>query len=603
MLLLRRVLASAALVLPLAGRAQAPEAPPACPPPVEAPTPQQMNEGLRAARDHGFLWRLQKDGRVSYLYGTVHVARRAWMFPGPRVREALLASDSVALELDMLEPYVQRRLAAGMAARPGERLPAALAQRVAQRARAECAPPEAVAQFGPEMQLATLTMLAARREGLEAAYGIDIFLAGFARGLGKPVHSLETVEQQLQSLRMPSQAEALALVDSGLAELESGRAQGLLARVAQVWASGDHATLARYEQWCDCRETPAEASAMRRLLDDRNPALAAGIDALHARGRRVFAAIGSLHMVGPRGLPALLAQRGYQVERLPLEEPMPDILGLWDFNDPARSETAFRAQLENATLPAALTLRTQIARTYSLRGRFDEAHAMLDGVDAELAGAGPEPRVRSLLERGRTWRSAKQPDRARPLFLQALALATPAGLEYLAVDAMHMMALVEPDTAAQLQWNRRALAAAQAASDPQARGWDASLANNIGMSLHDAGRFAEALESFRSALAARERLGDPQRTRVARWMVAWTLRALQRHDEALAMLTALEAEFAAAGTSDGYVFEEIGENLLAQGQRERARPYFARAHATLSKDDSPDRPDDQHLARLLELAR
>ncbi len=44
-------------------------------------------------------------------------------------------------------------------------------------------------------------------------------------------------------------------------------------------------------------------SAMKRLLDERNPALAERIDALHAGRQAVFAAVGSLHMVGPNGLP------------------------------------------------------------------------------------------------------------------------------------------------------------------------------------------------------------------------------------------------------------------------------------------------------------
>jgi uncharacterized protein YbaP (TraB family) len=54
---------------------------------------------------------------------------------------------------------------------------------------------------------------------------------------------------------------------------------------------------------------------MKRLLDDRNPLLASAIESLHASGRQVFAAVGSLHMIGPSGLPALLRQRGYKVEQ------------------------------------------------------------------------------------------------------------------------------------------------------------------------------------------------------------------------------------------------------------------------------------------------
>ena len=55
---------------------------------------------------------------------------------------------------------------------------------------------------------------------------------------------------------------------------------------------------------------------MRRLNDERNPALADGIEAQHRRGRRVLAAVGALHMTGPQALPVLLAQRGFKVERV-----------------------------------------------------------------------------------------------------------------------------------------------------------------------------------------------------------------------------------------------------------------------------------------------
>ena len=76
-----------------------------------------------------------------------------------------------------------------------------------------------------------------------------------------------------------------------------------------------------------------------------------------------------------------------------------------------------------------------------------------------------------------------------------------------------------------------------------------------------------------------------------------------RYDEALAILHGLEAESAATGGADGYVFEEIGENLLAQRQGDAAKPYFARAWQVLSAATSLDRPDDSHLARLERLSR
>ena len=93
--------------------------------------------------------------------------------------------------------------------------------------------------------------------------------------------------------------------------------------------------------------------------------------------------------------------------------------------------------------------------------------------------------------------------------------------------------------------------------DATARDRDASILNNIGMVHADAGDFATALAVFEQALAARERIGDPARTRVAKWMVAWSLRNLGRTDEALAAQRALKSELEAAGTTDPYVDEEL----------------------------------------------
>ena len=106
---------------------------------------------------------------------------------------------------------------------------------------------------------------------------------------------------------------------------------------------------------------------------------------------------------------------------------------------------------------------------------------------------------------------------------------------------------------------------------------------------------SEALASFETALAARERIGKADDIGSARWMVARTLRSMNRHDEALAILRDLEREGQASGDADGYVFEEIGENLLAQHDDAAARPYFAKAWALLDADHSLDRPSEGRL--------
>lgn len=232
---------------------------------------------------------------------------------------------------------------------------------------------------------------------------------------------------------------------------------------------------------------------------------------------------------------------------------MIDSKPIWDFDDPAGSESRLRmAAGDAATTAERAAWLTQVARALGLQERFDEGHAILDSLDGE----NDEVAVRTALERGRLLRSGGDPEAARPLFEAAAALAEQAGLEELQVDALHMVAIVAP-AEEQLRLNEAALAIARSASAPAARNWDASLLNNIGMVHADAGDFGTALERFQEALKARERIGDVDRTRVAKWMVAWALRELGRTDEALAMQRALKAELDADGKADTYVDQEL----------------------------------------------
>lgn len=292
-----------------------------CPPTAQVPTQQQVQAGWRDARDHGFLWRVRRDGRDSFLFGTVHVGRAEWVYPGPGVMRALTASDTVALELDLIDPDIQRRLASNLAAPPASAarlaaLPAPLQQRLHRQFEVACLPAPAMAALTPEMQVITLATLVGRRDGLDPSYGIDLFLAAWAHAEKKTVVSLETPELQAGLLRSDSMAERIKFVQSTLEQLESGSARPQLSRLTQAWAEGNLSELASYRDWCECLQTDADRTAMARLVDDRNPALADSITALHDAGKRVFAAVGSLHMTGPRGLPELLAQRGFSVERI-----------------------------------------------------------------------------------------------------------------------------------------------------------------------------------------------------------------------------------------------------------------------------------------------
>jgi len=214
-------------------------------------------------------------------------------------------------------------------------------------------------------------------------------------------------------------------------------------------------------------------------------------------------------------------------------------------------------------------------------------------------------RARLFIERGRVLNSSGLPGTARPLFEDAVALADSAGLEALAIDAAHMVAIAAGNDSAKvdaLAWNEKALARAEAAKDPEARRWRASLLNNLGWTHHDAGEYAVALGLFQRALAARIEMRDTTGTHFARWTVARCLRSLGRLDEALAQQHALLAADEKDGSPDGYVYEEIAECLYAEKKPDEAKPWFKKAHDELAQDPWLTRQQPERIARLLTLA-
>lgn len=262
-----------------------------------------------------------------------------------------------------------------------------------------------------------------------------------------------------------------------------------------------------------------------------------------------------------------------------------DVSSLWDHGKPELSEQRFRDALASASGDDALVLQTQIARSYGIRKDFARAREILTAIQDPVKSASPEAQVRYFLELGRTYASATHPAEAqtpenkamaRSLYTQAFEAAQKARLDYLAVDALHMMAFVDTGPKDQLDWDLKALAYMEGSSQPEARKWEGSLRNNVGYAKHLLGQYDEALAQFRLSLAAHERTGSVPAARIAHWMTAWTLRAQGKFQEAIDIQLRLEREWEQAGDPDPYVFEELEHLYRATKDTARADAYAAK---------------------------
>jgi tetratricopeptide (TPR) repeat protein len=274
---------------------------------------------------------------------------------------------------------------------------------------------------------------------------------------------------------------------------------------------------------------------------------------------------------------------------------------LWDFDDLDVTDRRFREQLAREDSdPGRAEVLTQLARVHGLRGDFEAGDELIDDATL-LAGSSTVARARIDLERGRLRRSSGDGDGALPLFESAFAIALEAEQEFVAADAAHMAALAAPDRGGFLAWTERGIALAD--EHENASYWLGPLLNNLGWEYYEAGEYAQALEVFDRALAARERTAEnPEPIALARYAVGKALRALGRPDEAIPLLEQAVAWAEGAGRPDGWYHEELAEEYAAAGRLDEAADHASRAIPLLEKDDPSFAEDEARRARLNGLA-
>ena len=307
------------MALLLGGTAMARECPAA--PELSAQELQQLQ--LQPQPERGVLWELSKDGQHGYLLGTIHVGQPQWVFPGPRTLQALRQAPAIALELEPDDPATLQALLEMMRhdsdvqkliLRNNPQLVARM-DALAQRSCMDASRFQALGLLG---KLLTLTLLDVRQQGYHAEYGIDLMLAGLARGARKPLKALETAQEQIDALgalRSNRLADAATPqdLDKVLTRLEDGSYRSQMRQLAEDWSRGDLQALEQLMRSCDCLD---ELDMKAALLDERNRRMAGRIPPLLAQYPGMLIAVGMLHMVGEGNLLALLQAQGYTVRQL-----------------------------------------------------------------------------------------------------------------------------------------------------------------------------------------------------------------------------------------------------------------------------------------------
>ena len=266
------------------------------------------------AQPRSFLWRVESNGRLLYLAGSVH-ALPPDAYPLPAVyQQAFDASGTLVEEIDLAEAGTLTALPALLARgmyTDGRTFDKAVSPETAalvqKRLAAVPGMMEVLRPMEPWVVALMLTALQVQRAGLDAAIGLDKHFFDQATAAGKPVLGLETAASQLDIFdRMPEPVQE-QMLRSTLEDLEAGTRE--LQAIVAAWRAGDTAAIER-QMLGGLRELPG---AYQSLIVDRNRAWMPKIEGCFAQPRPCFVVVGAAHLVGPDGLLALLRARGYQI--------------------------------------------------------------------------------------------------------------------------------------------------------------------------------------------------------------------------------------------------------------------------------------------------
>lgn len=285
--------------------------------PASAAAPIQ----LQAAPRCGTLYKVRHDGKTSYLFGTIHVGKQGFFPLEPEVTRALADSSALVLELDtrVHKPFEQA-LAKYGSYPAGDSItrhlsPYALAKLNKALAKAGLAL-QNVAMYRPWLVANILVGTEIEKHGYHRSNGVEGFLLTAAAQQKKQVHELESADYQLSLFASLDDAQQERYLVENLEELENGRALQKSAGLIDAWSNADAARIDMMARELTSGDSVSATFMDRTLLGKRNPEMAAHIERIMQGDQIAFVGIGLLHLVGDNGIPALLRQRGYDVEKV-----------------------------------------------------------------------------------------------------------------------------------------------------------------------------------------------------------------------------------------------------------------------------------------------
>jgi uncharacterized protein YbaP (TraB family) len=270
---------------------------------------------LAAIPAHPALWVVHSKTATVYLFGSIHLLPANLDWHTQKIDHAMESADTFYFEVpldDAIRADVVAFMQKNGSLPPGTTLRSLLDkamladyERALEKAHV---PPKALDGERPWLAALALDVAYLQQMHYVVADGVDQQVYAFARAHGKTVRAFETVEQQLQLFMPRDRKLELAEFDVEMKDLQTE--QETIGAMVDAWGAGDANAVGRLV----VKDMEKEPEAKKLLIDDRNRNWIKDFDAMLAGAGTYFVTVGTGHLVGPKGVPALLRAKGYSVE-------------------------------------------------------------------------------------------------------------------------------------------------------------------------------------------------------------------------------------------------------------------------------------------------
>jgi len=259
------------------------------------------------------MWKVSDADSSVYLFGSIHVFTREVRWRTPVLDEEVKSADHVYFELlldDKAFATIGRAMLVEGRLRDGRTLWELLTPEQADELRtallAAGLDPASFERMTPWM--AELMLSSALIQGAQA--GVEMTLSSEVEP--ERQRGLETAEEQLGFMAKGSEADQVENLMLAVRQMGAPGSGDFVEQMMSAWESGDAETLYRIN-------SDEEAGTDDRydvLITGRNERWTTRIEQMLAENDDALVVVGAGHLVGPGGVPALLAERGFQVERV-----------------------------------------------------------------------------------------------------------------------------------------------------------------------------------------------------------------------------------------------------------------------------------------------